>query len=264
MDRCDIGDRRMKRALIGYTGFVGGNLKEQTQFDSLYNSKNFHEMKGQSFDEVVCAGVSAVKWQANKDPETDRAKINALEDVLASISVKQFILISTVDVYPLTEGVDETFDCHGIDNHAYGAHRLAFEDFCRTQFTNCYVVRLPGLFGNGLKKNVIFDLLNDNCLEMINPRSSFQYYYLNHLWADIQVAIKADVRLVNFFTEPVSSAEIIQRYFSDKVVGQEPSPEAHYDLRTCYANLWGKRGNYIYTKDEVVDQLDEYINNYRK
>lgn len=254
----------MKRALIGYTGFVGSNLHEQSHFDFLYNSKNFHEMKGQSFDEVVCAGISAVKWLANKDPEMDREKIKALEDVLASITVKRFILISTIDVYPVAEGADESFDCHSIDNHAYGAHRLAFEDFCQTQFLDCYVVRLPGLFGDGLKKNVIYDLLNDNCLEMINPRSSFQYYYLDHLWSDIQVVIKEDVRLVNFFTEPVSSAEIIQRYFSDKAVGQEPSPEAHYDLRTCHASLWGKVGDYIYSKDEVLNQLDDFITNYHK
>ncbi|KPJ92285.1 MAG: hypothetical protein AMJ55_10030 [Gammaproteobacteria bacterium SG8_15] len=254
----------MKRALVGYTGFVGGNLHRQSHFDFLYNSKNFNEIKGQSFDEVVCAGISAVKWQANKDPQTDREKIKALEDVLSSITAKRFILISTIDVYPVAQGVDESFDCHSMDNHAYGTHRLAFEDFCLTQFPECYIVRLPGLFGDGLKKNVIYDLLNDNCLEMINPKSAFQYYYLSNLWSDIQVAIKANVRLVNFFTEPVSSAEIIQRYFPDKAVGQNPLPEAHYDLRTCYASLWGKVGSYIYSKEEVINQLDEFITNNHK
>jgi hypothetical protein len=254
----------MKKALIGYTGFVGGNLNKQTNFDVLYNSKNCHEMEGQSFGEVVCAGVSAVKWLANKDPETDRAKIKALENVLSSTSIKRFILISTIDVYPLTSEKDESFDCHSLDNHAYGAHRLAFEDFCTAQFPNCYIVRLPGLFGDGLKKNVVFDLLNDNCLEMINPKSSFQYYYLKQLWSDIQIAVNSDVRLVNLFTEPVSSGEIIQRFFSEKIVGQEPVPEMHYDLGTRYANLWGKSGNYIYTKDEVFDQLNEFILNYSK
>ena len=124
-------------------------------------------------------------------------------------------------------------------------------------------MRLPGLFGDGLKKNVIFDLLNDNCLEMINSKSSFQYYYLKNLWLDIQVAINANAKLVNLFTEPVSTAEILQQFFPDKLVGQNPVPEAHYDLVSSYANLWGKKGNYIYTKDEVVDQLNDFIKNYR-
>jgi hypothetical protein len=199
---------------------------------------------------------------ANKNPGTDRKKIKALEDMLASITTKRFVLISTIDVYPVAQGVDESFDCHSIDNHAYGAHRLAFEDFCLTQFPDCYIVRLPGLFGDGLKKNVIYDLLNDNCLEMINPKSSFQYYYINHLWSDIQVVINANVRLINFFTEPLSSSEVIQRYFSGKAVGQDPASEAHYDLHTCHASLWGKDGNYIYSKDEVMNQLNEFITNY--
>ena len=253
----------MKNALIGYTGFVGGNLNKQVNFNNLYNSKNFHEMEGQCFDEIVCAGISAVKWEANKDPETDRANIKELEDALSTVTTKRLILISTIDVYPVAEGKDESFDCHSIDNHAYGTHRLAFEDFCATRFPNCFIVRLPGLFGDGLKKNVIFDLLNDNCLEMINSKSSFQYYYLKNLWLDIQVAINANAKLVNLFTEPVSTAEILQQFFPDKLVGQNPVPEAHYDLVSSYANLWGKKGNYIYTKDEVVDQLNDFIKNYR-
>ena len=84
----------MNNALIGYTGFVGSNLAEQAPFEHLYNSKNIEEMNGEHFDTVVCAGVSAVKWLANKEPENDRANIAKLEATLASIKAKKFILIS--------------------------------------------------------------------------------------------------------------------------------------------------------------------------
>ena len=168
----------MKTALIGYTGFVGSNLKQQYEFTDFYNSKNFIGLQNQEYDLVVCAGLSAVKWMANKEPENDLASIKALEDVLATVKAKQFILISTIDVYPVTFTKDEDFDCASMENHPYGTHRLSFEVFCNTHFNNCLIVRLPALFGNSLKKNVIFDLLNDNCLEMINIKSSFQYYYL--------------------------------------------------------------------------------------
>ena len=33
----------MNDALIGYTGFVGGNLQNQRRFDFLYNSKNIEK-----------------------------------------------------------------------------------------------------------------------------------------------------------------------------------------------------------------------------
>jgi hypothetical protein len=254
----------MRTALIGYTGFVGSNLHKQYGFTDLYNSKNIQEMKNQDYDLVVCAGISAVKWMANKDPEKDLASIQALEDVLATVSVKRFILISTIDVYPVTQGKDEGFDCASMQNHAYGNHRLEVESFCSDQFDDCTIVRLPGLFGDGLKKNVIYDFLNDNCLEMINKKSSYQYYFLKYLWRDIQVAIENDIKLINLFTEPVPTQEIYQTFFPSKHIGQEEVPEGHYDLYTEYAKNWNNSGNYIYTKDEMIEQLFEFISVYKK
>ena len=46
-----------RRALIGHTGFVGSNLDRQLAVTDRYNSRNVGEMRGQSYDEIVCAGV---------------------------------------------------------------------------------------------------------------------------------------------------------------------------------------------------------------
>jgi hypothetical protein len=254
----------MRTALIGYTGFVGSNLSKQYNFTDFYNSKNFHEMEGQEYGLVVCAGVSAVKWMANKEPEKDLASIKTLENVLTTIKVKQFILISTIDVYAVTQGKDEGFDCASIQNHAYGTHRLAFESFCTERFDDCTIVRLPGLFGYGLKKNVIYDLLNDNCLEMINTNSSYQYYYLKYLWKDIQNAVENNIKLINLFTEPVPTQDIFSTFFPEKKIGQEAVPEGHYDLRTKHAGNWNNSEKYIYTKNEMMQQLSEFIESYKK
>lgn len=250
--------------LIGYTGFVGGNLAAQRKYDVLINSKNFHTLENREFDRIVCAGVPAVKWKANKEPEADLAHINELVDVLKTVKAKKFILISTIDVYSVNSGVDEDFDCHNPAHHAYGRHRLYFEDFCRKQFPDLLVVRLPGLFGTGIKKNVIFDLLNDNCLEMINPASSFQYYYLKNLSDDIERAEHAGLQLVNLFNEPVKTQTILDRFFPGKVVGSKASPVGAYDMRTKYASLRGRSGGYLYSAEEVLDQMKEFIEGYRK
>ncbi|MDH5711961.1 MAG: sugar nucleotide-binding protein, partial [Gammaproteobacteria bacterium] len=146
----------MNNALIGYTGFVGSNILEQHPFEELYNSKNFKDMEGKTFGDVACAGISAVKWLANKNPEEDRTKITELKNILSTITADRFILISTIDVYPNTSDGDEQFDCSSLPNNAYGTHRLEFEQFCISSFSNCYIIRLPGLFGTNLKKNVIF------------------------------------------------------------------------------------------------------------
>ena len=245
--------------LIGYTGFVGGNLADQRHYDVLINSKNFHEMEGKTYDRIVCAGVPAVKWKANKDPEGDMAHINELIGVLKTVSCKKFFLISTIDVYPVNTNADEQFDCHAPDHHAYGRHRLYFEDFCRSHFPDVMIVRLPGLFGKGIKKNVIFDLLHDNCLEMINPDSYFQYYYLCNLSDDIELAENKGIPLINLFTEPIQTRTIIERFFPTKKVGSAASPQAFYDLFTKYSHLRGKTGKYLYSAEEVLAQLNDFI-----
>jgi hypothetical protein len=68
-----------ERALVGYTGFVGSNFMQQHSFTSLFNSKNINEIADQQFNLLVCAGVSAVKWLANQEPENDlKIKAEAL------------------------------------------------------------------------------------------------------------------------------------------------------------------------------------------
>ena len=252
----------MSNGIIGFSGFVGTNLCNQHEFDFQYNSKNFRDMEGKHFDELVCCGVSAVKWLANKEPEIDKQNIDALINVLETVTADRFFLISTIDVYPVTLDEDEQFCFEEVKNHAYGTNRLNFELFCKSHFKNTYITRLPGLFGEGLKKNVIFDLLNDNCLEMINPESTLQYYYLANLWKDIIVQIENNIPVMNLFTEPIKNSEIHKSFFPEKVIGEQKVPAVHYDLRTKYSSCWNKNGNYCYDKTEVIKQITEFISNY--
>lgn len=257
----------MDNALVGYTGFVGGNILEQGSFDQLYNSKNFQDMRDQSFDEVICAGVSAVKWMANKEPEKDRKNIQELEDVLSTISANRFILISTIDVYPVISEYDESYDCSVVQNNAYGTHRLEFERFCMDMFPDCYIIRLPGLFGKGLKKNVIYDLMNHNCLDMINTSSSFQYYDLSNILSDVMKSVSSGLHLVNLFTEPVKTQTIIDKFFSDCVfegLGASPAPETHYSLKSQHAGNWGGVNGYVYNESQVLEQLGHFIMQLRR
>jgi hypothetical protein len=127
------------------------------------------------------------------------------------------------------------------------------------QFQQVLTVRLPGLFGTGLKKNVIYDLMHDNMLVSINPASSFQYYDISRLWADITVALDNELELVHLFTQPIATREILQRFFNDKLVGQTPAPEAHYDHRTRYAHLYGGQGGWIESADSVLGRLGRYL-----
>ena len=89
----------MRRALIGYSGFVGGNLLDSTIFTDLYNSKNIAAIAGESFDEIICAGAPAAMWIANSKPEEDWENIQRLLTLLRSVKCSHMTLISTVAVF---------------------------------------------------------------------------------------------------------------------------------------------------------------------
>lgn len=250
----------MKRALIGHTGFVGSNLKRQGEFTHLFNSSNVGDMRGERFDEIVCAGVSAVKWLANKEPERDWQGIGALLDVLGAVEADRFTLISTIDVYPdASLALDETHPLPADEGQPYGRHRLAVERFVAERFADVLVARLPALFGHGLKKNVVFDLLTGNQTDRINPATVFQWYPLDRLTRDLAAARRDGLRLVNLFPEPLATADILARLFPDATVGPAATPAPHYRLRTAHASTFGGREPYLMPADAVMDDLARFV-----
>lgn len=248
----------MTNALIGFSGFVGGTLLKQGEFEALYRSTNISEIEGKTFDTVVCAGAPAQKWIANREPEADRQKIDGLIAHLKTIQCNTFILISTVDVFQNPIRVDEETLVDESGLHAYGLHRRLLEKFVESHFPNHLIVRLPGLVGPGLRKNVIFDFLNNNNLHAIESRGVFQFYPMVNLWFDIQAALKAGLRLVHLTAEPISVAEVSAQGFGnifDQTLAGNP---ATYDMRTRYAEVCGGAGHYQYSDRETIQAIRAY------
>jgi nucleoside-diphosphate-sugar epimerase len=247
----------MPDALIGSTGFVGGNLLRQARFDSLYHSRNIADIRGRRFDTLVCAGARAEKWKANQNPAADAHDIQTLADALEQVVAARFVLISTVDVYPRPVGTDEESPINPAGATAYGRHRFDLEQFARFRFETL-VVRLPGLFGPGLRKNVIFDLLHDNQIENIHPGGVFQYYDLAGLWADIQTALRNDLTTLNVATEPIGTEELAAEVFGRSLPAKD-GPAPKYDFRSRHAGLFGGSGGYLYPKGQVLDGLKRFV-----
>ncbi|GAB4525273.1 MAG: hypothetical protein Tsb0010_09010 [Parvularculaceae bacterium] len=249
-----------ENALIGHTGFVGGNLARQAEFDACFNSKNIEEISGRAFDRLVFSGAQAKKWWANQNPEEDWAGIARALAAMRDVTAARPVLISTVDVLGASKPLaDEAAPVMTEGLHAYGLNRLRLEEAFRAQFPHGLIVRLPGLFGPGLKKNVLYDLAHDNILDKINPASSFQYYDLGRLAADIETAEKADLKLVHLFAAPVATREVVDRFFPGKEVGSDAAPEAHYDYRTRHGALFGGDGCYIESAESVIARMARFF-----
>jgi nucleoside-diphosphate-sugar epimerase len=253
----------MKSALIGYTGFVGSNLQRQTSFSDCYRSTTIDHMRGKHFDLVVCAGVSAAKWLANRDPENDVKAIERLTNVLETITTELFVLISTVDIYGNVKDVDESSEVFRAPNNHYGNHRYQLEKFVTEKYPSSMVVRLPGLFGSGLKKNIIYDFIHNNEIEKIDSRSRFQFYNIDYLWTDILRARSNSIPLLNITSEPLSVQELALHCFNKEFSHTLAHSPADYNIRSRWADLWAGKNGYLYTKDKVLFDLAKYVSSSR-
>lgn len=249
----------MKTALIGYTGFVGGNIEQQGAFDDLYNSKNISDIEGKEYDLVVSAANRAEMWRINQEPEKDLAEINEYIDHVSKVKIGKLVLISTVGVYKNPNGANEDTLIETEGLAAYGSNRYYLEQFCKDNFDTA-IIRLPGLFGNGLKKNVIYDLLHDNNVDKIHKDGVYQYYNLDNIWKDIQVALENQLPLVNLATPPVSTEEVAKSAFGMDFINKPADVNpAFWDMHSKYADIYGGEGNYLYTKQQELDDIKRFV-----
>lgn len=250
----------MRTALVGHSGFVGSNISNQFAFDDYFNSKNIEAFGKGTYDLVVCAAAPAEKWRANQNPKEDLAIIESLAATLVSANVKSFVLISTVDVYATPTNIDETTVIDIRTVPPYGRHRLMLETILKHRFDEIYIIRLPGLFGEGLKKNVLFDMLCGNLLEKINLESTFQWYPISRIWQDIQVVLENRLHLVNFAVEPIKTKVIHDLFFANVGVGMAPLERVNYDMRSIYAKYFKSRSDgYMLSAELVLKEMASWL-----
>jgi len=245
-------------ALVGSTGFVGQTLAAQRGFGAGYHSTDIHGIEGRRFDRIVCAGVTAVKWWANANAEADIEGINRLIRHLDRAEADRFVLISTVDVYGTPVDVDEDDAVPASGLQPYGLHRARLEDWVCRRFPVHHVIRLPALFGSGLKKNALFDLMHDHRLEHVDPASRFQWYPLDRLADDIDRVQTAGLPLVNLVTEPVAMDDIRRRFFPGRRLGGHSRPMA-YDVRTRHSAMFGGGSGYALGADAVLEAMGRFV-----
>jgi len=240
--------------IIGHTGFVGSNLKNSMIFDDFYNSKNILEIKNKKYDLCVIAAPSAVKWKANKEPIQDLKSITSLLEILHDSHFKKVVLISTIDVYgdQVNLGLNEK-DIPKWEVHPYGRNRKILETFLSDRF-DCSVIRLPGLFGPGLKKNIIFDLMNDNMIHSISLDTEFQWLNLETLPEIIEFCLRNKIHLYNSAPEPISTREIVTTFFKDKTELCKGVYSSKYNVKSIHSST-----GFTISRKEILKDLSRFI-----
>jgi nucleoside-diphosphate-sugar epimerase len=214
---------------------------------------------------VICAGAPAAKWIANKDPDADRRNLDSLMSNLAGVSAERFVLISTIDVYPEPRGVDEDAAIDPKLSEPYGRNRFALEQFVRATFPASLIFRLPALFGKGLKKNFIFDIINNQeSLHLTHQESRFQFYEMGRLSKDLDAALASSLQVLNITAEPVSAQDVALHCADLEFRNETDKPPVSYDVRTKYSSLLNASGPYHFSAEETFRALRAYIHSERQ
>lgn len=247
------------KILIGNTGLVGQTLKEKINFDFEYNSKSISNYSPPNGCDLYLSCLPSTKWLVNKDTKTDIETVVNIIKIISEFKYNKIFLISTIDVYgdsPL--GVDEDFE-PVFKNFSYGSNRYLFEKMVlkHLNYDNVKIFRLPALFSKNIKKNILFDLINNNNVNLINMNSSFQWYNLNNLSSDIEFFNKhyPNEKIINLFTEPLDSEEIINLFPQHKNDVVFLEHKILYDYKTKLSKT-----GYIQSKETILNEIKELIN----
>jgi nucleoside-diphosphate-sugar epimerase len=169
--------------IVGGHGLVGSAivnyLKENNIGYQIIQKENKVAFFGKHCNTLIYANGNAVKYKANSDPFFDfNTSVASIAEYVHKIKFKNFIHISTVDVYDKKSDLDSTKEDVSINTDVldiYGYHKYLAENYVKKYCTNYLIFRLPGLVGKGLTKNPIFDYISKSKKVMISHESELNF-----------------------------------------------------------------------------------------
>lgn len=129
--------------------------------------------------------------------------------------------------------------------------------FYQIQSNGFYRVEVADGDRQALKER--FHALGFSALNFTDSRSVYQLYNLAHLWADMQTALTAGIKLLHLATEPVSAKEIYWYLAGQRFVNELDGTPAHYHYKTVYDQIFHGSNGYIYTKEQILEEIKAFV-----
>lgn len=179
---CDKGNAMI--FLIGGNGFVGSayaRLFQRLDLEYRIIRREDHAaLAGASCDVLINANGNSKKFLADQDPLGDfDASVRTVLHALTNFRYRYYVQLSTGDVYPDQSSPAVTQEDGTITParlSRYGLHKYLAEQLVQQYAAQWLIVRMGGFVGPGLKKNAIFDMLNDAPV-WLAPDSELQFIH---------------------------------------------------------------------------------------
>ena len=149
-----------------------------------------------------------------------------------------------------------TIDVHN-NKETYGKNRKKLEIFIKKNFSDYLIIRLPAVFGQGIKKNILYDLLNNNQIFKINKEDKYQWFDLSLLYKEIQKLKKNNNynKIVELYSPPISNHQII-KYFPQFKINKKKSKSVNYKVRP--------ENGFYKDKKFILNRIKLFIKSYEK
>ena len=156
--------------ILGYQGFVGSAItkyckKKKINFLGI-SRKNFDKFKNYRFNYLINCAMPSKRFWAKKFPYLDFDEtVNKTAYFLNDFRFKKFIHISSVSARIQK-------------NTIYGLNKNRAEKLVKKK--NHLIFRLASMYGPGLKKGVIIDLVNSSTV-FVNKKSKYSFTNINKI-----------------------------------------------------------------------------------
>ncbi len=237
----------MKICVLGHTGFVGQTiyslLSKKHKVCGINSKTNY--IPTEEFDVVInCAG-NAKKYLATRNPAKDFFINTNIFNTILQMKMKKFIHISSIDASKTP-------------NNNYTISKLISEECSKLYFPKSVILRLGGMVGHGLKKNVVFDISKNKDL-YVTYDSICNYISIKEVANIVKKIIEMDInsKTVNIASsKPIAVKEIIEIANRKSILFNKS--EGY--LKETYDNIDLEELNSFFCVKDSYYYIKEYLN----
>jgi len=164
-------------------------------------------------------------------------------------NLKKNFIYDYINVVPYMLRAEKFAELSAIDSKLEKYYQLQDNGFYRVNVSN----------EDREKLKDIFRKLGFSALNFTDSRSIYQFYNLERLWSDIQIALEEGIKLWHPATEPVSAGEVYEYLTGEEFVNELDGIPADYDYKTVYADVFGGKSGYICDKKKILNEIRRFI-----
>lgn len=203
-------------AFIGATCPIGQYWTSKRYYDYIIDEENLNLMRGKEFGQVVIICPSL--WQGpivtREQVEWDTKFTETLINLLTEVKAERVTFVTGLDLLE-ANGNEETPQLMESDD-PYLANRIALRDFINIRFGRVLNVRVPELVEIDGLFSVLDVITKTPKTKKILPVSLLerhQLYPMTRIVNDVEKAWSCSLSSVNLVTEPMTTYEIVEKYF---------------------------------------------------